>query len=386
MTCRRTRRLLSVQRELVAHQRVLVQRHLAGCPPCRAIAREYELMDRRLDRLLQPVPATSLLAAVQARTIVKEQEMKLQAISWRRRVLQGATLVALVALVFAAALLWRAQFSASVTEQPLLAHVGENVQLMGYDFEPGAPPCLILYWQASTEIDASYTVFVHLLDGDSKLWGQWDSPLGVGAGPSPSWVPGETVVHEYEIPISADAPSGDYFIEVGAYYTDTGQRLPVTDEVGNSLGDRLRLEGRFYWFSFKGNTASRFVWPTFGYLSQTYWDGHRAIDIASQSGTPVTAAADGTVVEVDHDADYGIHVLIDHGDGYTTFYAHLAGSGVKAGQEVRQKQQIGVVGSTGRSTGPHLHFEIRRDGVPLNPFETVGGEIPKRGPIPTARP
>jgi len=150
--------------------------------------------------------------------------------------------------------------------------------------------------------------------------------------------------------------------------------LPITGEDGQGLGYALPLESLFYWFSVTGDPTSRFVWPSSGYLSQAYWSGHRAIDIAGQLGTPVTAAADGTVVQVEHDDEYGIHVLLDHGNGYETFYAHLRGSDVEAGDEVRKQQQIGVVGSTGKSTGPHLHFEIRKDGVHLDPFEVVIGE------------
>ena len=390
MTCRRVRRLLSVWRELAVQERTLVEDHLVGCPACHAIAREYELMDRRLYRLPQPEPVAALPATLQARMIKKEQTMKAPASFWRRQAVEGMALIAVVALILFAAWAWQGQHPNLILDrdaaltipqpvtrpaigQPLDAQLGDQVRLLGYDLEPGAPPRLILYWQVQAEIETSYAVFVHLLGEDSRLWAQQDSLPGKGALPTTAWKPGEIVVDEYELAISADAPSGNYVVEIGMYEAETGRRLPITDEDGQALGDGLPLEGLFYWFSVREEPASGFSWPTVGYLGQAYWSGHRAIDIASQSGTPVTAAADGRVVLVDHDDDYGIHVLLDHGNGYETFYAHLRGAGVTAGEEVRKQQQIGVVGNTGKSTGPHLHFEIRKDGVPLDPYEVVTG-------------
>lgn len=403
MTCRKMRLMLSVQRELTASERARVEEHLTGCPACHAVARQYELIDRRLGRLPQPVSATASPAAVQVRVITGERTMKSLALSRRRHVLQCAVLVAVVALIALAALVWRgpgprqspAPGSASGvagtismptnptsaapvpspdTGEPLIVQFGERVRLLDYDLELGAPPRLTLHWQALAEIDASYTIFVHLLDEDSRLWAQSDSIPGRGTLPTTGWVPGKIVTDEHEIAISADAPSGDYVIEIGMVQADTGQRLPVTDEDGHLLTEGLRLEGQFYWFSVRNDTGSRFAWPTFGYLSQTAWDDHPAVDIASLTGTPVCAAADGTVVQVDQDADYGIYVLLDHGDGYTTLYAHLDGAGVQVGDRVRQGRQIGVIGNTGKSTGPHLHFEIRRNGEPINPFAMMAEE------------
>jgi murein DD-endopeptidase MepM/ murein hydrolase activator NlpD len=187
-------------------------------------------------------------------------------------------------------------------------------------------------------------------------------------------VPGKIITDEHEISVSADAPSGDYVIEIGMVQADTGQRLSVTDEDGHLLTEGLRLEGQFYWFNLRNDTDARFAWPTSGFLSQTAGDGHPAVDIASLTGTPVCAAADGTVLQVDHDADYGIHVLLDHGDGYNTLYAHLGGAGVRVGDQVTQGRQIGVIGNTGQSTGPHLHFEVRKNGKPVDPFAVMAEE------------
>lgn len=117
-----------------------------------------------------------------------------------------------------------------------------------------------------------------------------------------------------------------------------------------------------------------FVWPVGGYISQGYWDLHRAIDIAGGQGADVVAADAGTVVYAKWESSgYGYLVIVDHGNGYTTYYAHLYGYYVDVGDTVEQGQPLGVRGTTGRSTGPHLHFEIRKDGVQVNPL----GLLPK---------
>ena len=112
-----------------------------------------------------------------------------------------------------------------------------------------------------------------------------------------------------------------------------------------------------------------FAWPTHGYLSQRYWSGHPAIDIAGPTGTPILAADAGYVVMSGRDTwGYGNQVVIDHGNGFWTRYAHLNTIQVKAGQTVKKNQQIGTMGSTGRSTGPHLHFEVIQAGTLRNPL------------------
>ncbi len=114
--------------------------------------------------------------------------------------------------------------------------------------------------------------------------------------------------------------------------------------------------------------SGRFAWPTQGLLTQRYWSGHLGIDIANRTGVPIRAADDGYVVMAGRDTwGYGNQVVIDHGNGYLTRYAHLNTILIKAGQSVKKNQQIGTMGTTGRSTGPHLHFEIIYNGVRRNP-------------------
>ena len=115
--------------------------------------------------------------------------------------------------------------------------------------------------------------------------------------------------------------------------------------------------------------SGRFAWPTQGILTQRFWSGHAGIDIANRTGTPVVAADAGYVVLAGRDTwGYGKQVLIDHGNGYLTRYAHLNTILVKAGDKVSKNQKIGTMGSTGRSTGPHLHFEIIYNQVHRNPL------------------
>ena len=112
-----------------------------------------------------------------------------------------------------------------------------------------------------------------------------------------------------------------------------------------------------------------FGWPTSGMLSQKFWAGHPGIDVARAIGTPVFAADSGYVAVVGWDnSGYGNMILIDHGNGFQTRYAHLDGFNVRQGQSVKKGQQIATMGSTGRSTGPHLHFEVIKGGVPRNPL------------------
>ncbi len=115
--------------------------------------------------------------------------------------------------------------------------------------------------------------------------------------------------------------------------------------------------------------GGNFGWPTRGYISQGFWYGHRGIDIANAVGIPV-AASDGGYVSYAgwSPVGYGYMVQIDHGNGFTTLYAHLSQWYVDPGQAVARGQVIGAMGSTGNSTGPHLHFEIRYGGVPQNPL------------------
>ncbi|MGI6368048.1 MAG: peptidoglycan DD-metalloendopeptidase family protein [Anaerolineae bacterium] len=120
----------------------------------------------------------------------------------------------------------------------------------------------------------------------------------------------------------------------------------------------------------QGGTSGtgQFAWPMSGKISQGYWQGHRAIDIYAPRGTPIIAADSGTVAAANWAQGYGRMVVIDHGNGYQTLYAHMDAFFVQPGQAVNKGDVIGKCGSTGNSTGPHVHFEVRSGGSLLNPF------------------
>lgn len=110
---------------------------------------------------------------------------------------------------------------------------------------------------------------------------------------------------------------------------------------------------------------------------------HTGVDIIATQGTPVMSAAGGVVSAVEFHAEYGNIVDIDHDNGLTSRYAHLLKSSVKVGDVVMKGQLIAQVGNTGRTTGPHLHFEVREKGVPLNPNKFFALDK-KEGTIPVA--
>lgn len=115
------------------------------------------------------------------------------------------------------------------------------------------------------------------------------------------------------------------------------------------------------------------IWPTNGIITQYPIWYHMALDIANPSMPPIMAADNGTVILVRYlKYDYGQHVMIDHGGGLSTLYGHMSEIYVKVGDKVSRGQVIGRMGSTGRSTGTHLHFEVRRNGVTTNPLPYLG--------------
>jgi murein DD-endopeptidase MepM/ murein hydrolase activator NlpD len=131
------------------------------------------------------------------------------------------------------------------------------------------------------------------------------------------------------------------------------------------------------------------LWPVNGRLMSSYgtridpFSGegvafHAGVDISASYGTSVRAAADGVVSHAEWFGNYGKLVIVDHGKGFQTYYAHLSRFEVLAGQEVRRGEVIGRSGGTGRVTSPHLHYEVRQGGTPINPYrylKTAQGQV-----------
>jgi murein DD-endopeptidase MepM/ murein hydrolase activator NlpD len=127
--------------------------------------------------------------------------------------------------------------------------------------------------------------------------------------------------------------------------------------------------------------ATPSIWPTHGWLSSSMGnradpfngekDFHPGLDISADKGDPVYSTADGKVVNASAAGNYGNLVIIDHGYGIETRYGHLSAFKVKAGQAVKRGDLLGLVGATGRATGPHLHYEVRANGRILNPLQLL---------------
>ncbi|MCI8473303.1 MAG: peptidoglycan DD-metalloendopeptidase family protein [Clostridiales bacterium] len=157
-------------------------------------------------------------------------------------------------------------------------------------------------------------------------------------------------------------------------------------EAAKAAEDKLDKELAAYLKSLQAQNSSQvtaageFMWPLpvgKGYISCYYGDSdpngspHYAVDVAISYGTPIYASNDGTVLKAESHSSYGYYVLIDHGNGRSTLYAHCSSLAAVAGQTVSKGQVIGYVGSTGFSTGNHLHFEFRVNGNRTNPLNYV---------------
>jgi murein DD-endopeptidase MepM/ murein hydrolase activator NlpD len=139
---------------------------------------------------------------------------------------------------------------------------------------------------------------------------------------------------------------------------------------------------------FRANSAPN-LWPVEGQVTGSFGERidpfngegafHSGVDISSPYGTPVIAPADGVVTFTDELGGYGRAVMIDHGNGISTRYGHLSGFAVTAGQAVHRGDVIGYVGASGRSTGPHLHYEVRINDTPVNPYKYLRLTVARAG-------
>lgn len=157
------------------------------------------------------------------------------------------------------------------------------------------------------------------------------------------------------------------FVDLDTFTLATGQTLYVVDGVIEDA--KPKTFSTFAQVKSGVRGSSRFIWPTTGVITQYPVWYHMALDIANNASPSIIASDTGTVVYsgcVGY--GYGCHVIIDHGNGYQSLYGHFALIDVSAGQVVSQGQRLGTMGTTGRSTGIHLHFEIRSGGVLLNPL------------------
>ena len=157
--------------------------------------------------------------------------------------------------------------------------------------------------------------------------------------------------------------------------TQLSQQILSTEVIKEPVTEKIVVGTKKVTSSTSYITGSgQFIWPVPGYRNCSRWYGgsHKGVDICAAAGTPIYASAGGTVTKAGYNRagagnGYGNSIIISHGNGYTTLYAHCLSLVVHAGQSVKQGQLIGYVGSTGRSSGNHCHFEIRRNGSYIAP-------------------
>ena len=142
--------------------------------------------------------------------------------------------------------------------------------------------------------------------------------------------------------------------------TEKTQTVDKTEEIANINGIEIAT------LPITGTISSRY-----GVSSRIRVSTHTGLDIAATTGTPIKVIADGTVTSAQYTGSYGYLVKVDHGNGVESWYAHTSKMYVKAGDEVKAGDIIASVGSTGNSTGPHLHLEIRINGQHVNPQKYI---------------
>ena len=267
--------------------------------------------------------------------------------------------ISLILVVTASVLLSSLFFSNQVDQSELEQLRAEN-KALNAKYEQ-------LRWNL-TEVENRYT---ELVEKEVKIRSLFELPnintderqLGIGG---PTMINYDELTHTEQLAAKTEA-------EVDRLLRLSRFEIEKYNEVENSLTTiKSRLE----------HTPS--IWPCKGWNSRGYgmkfdpFTGykrmHRGIDIANNTGTPIIATADGKVEKVGTNSDMGKYIVIDHGYGFTTRYGHLSQIEVKRGQKVNRGDLIALMGSTGYSTGPHLHYEIIRNGKFLNPFNFIINE------------
>ena len=177
------------------------------------------------------------------------------------------------------------------------------------------------------------------------------------------------------------AKAGDTLESIAEKYETTVAHISTANELFSAAltpNTNLFIPGaKLDWVNRQEINGELFIWPVSGYVSSAYGyriapfagtrQFHSGIDIASPMGSPIRAAMSGRVSQVGYDDSFGNYVLISHHSGYRTFYGHMSVVRVKAGAYVGTGERIGDVGSTGLSTGPHVHFTVYKNGVTVNP-------------------
>jgi murein DD-endopeptidase MepM/ murein hydrolase activator NlpD len=172
--------------------------------------------------------------------------------------------------------------------------------------------------------------------------------------------------------VAAQAERQQDLADLTAIEREQLEEMEALQEVSATLAAKIQAAQAAAGTDSGSPSSAGFVWPVLGPVTSPFgwrWGRmHEGIDIGVPSGTPIRAAASGTVIYAGWLGGYGNLTVIDHGGGVATAYGHQSGLAAGNGASVAQGQVIGYVGSTGHSTGPHLHFEVRVNGVPQDPL------------------
>lgn len=183
----------------------------------------------------------------------------------------------------------------------------------------------------------------------------------------------ESIAKQYKLPSSqpiVDFPFNT-FVNDETFELAIGQTVIVPNGVKAEAGGESAVAIQTQITPNAGTVVAsgQFVWPTQGIITQNFYWYHPGVDIANASAPNVVAADSGTIIHASWDnTGYGNMIMIDHGNGVQTLYGHLQAFYVSLGQTVNRGDAIGRMGSTGRSTGTHLHFEIHMNGIHVNPL------------------
>jgi len=225
------------------------------------------------------------------------------------------------------------------------------------------------YEKSITELQAkisdleSYTKKLNVMAG-LKSADVLTAPAGVGGG-----APETDEPEPYVEPPQAPAPSGPQIISPGTVRNLNDKALSLENNLTSLLkffeADSLRLAS-----TPSIMPASGWIASVFGHRNDPFtgaWTMHWGIDISTNTGNPIVATADGIVIKVQTDKYLGKNVTISHGNGFTTIYGHMSNFNVKAGQQVKRRDIIGYIGMTGKAAGPHVHYEVFKDGKRVDP-------------------
>ena len=264
-----------------------------------------------------------------------------------------------------------------------------------HTYEPDLPTLELAYHQVEEGDTPNSIAETYGIEPSSLLWANpnlSDEAQLLQVGITLTILPVNGVLHTVEVSDTVDSIAEYYGVEpevVIAYGDNHLENWPHRPMPGTQIivpgGEKPFLVWSYTPNTVRGRTSASafydgpiiaagygsFIWPADSWrITQYYWYGHRAIDIGGATGTSVYASDSGTVVYAGWSpVGYGNLLVLDHGNGFVTYYAHLDSFWVSSGQWVVQGTPIAGIGSTGNSTGPHLHFEIRYGGNLLNPLD-----------------